>query len=160
MGYGDKLMAIGDAWDQHQRDPQKRKVMIGDGDSLDLTDTDLTWGLDHFLATPETFDPQNQTWVLSWPGRRPYIDYALMRETLAQQGMIIEKTAKLVQRLGRYIWKPDYRAKPAPGGAHPRSRRPPSLARARAVRGPGAVRQDAGAAVQAVAGGSFAPPVG
>jgi ADP-heptose:LPS heptosyltransferase len=114
MGYGDKLMAIGDAWAQHQSDPLKRKVAIGDGTRLDTTDVDLTWGLDHFLATPETFDPENQTWALSWPGRRPYIDYALMRETLAQQGMIIEKTAKLVQRLGRYIWKPDYRASPAP----------------------------------------------
>jgi hypothetical protein len=114
MGLGDKLMAIGDAWDQHQSDPHGRRVMIGNGLRLDLKDSDLAWGLDHFLATPETFDPDQQTWVVSYPGCRPYIDYDAMGLALVARGTPSAKRRKYVSMLGRYIFRTDYRAKPAP----------------------------------------------
>lgn len=115
MGYGDKLMAIGDAWAMHQRDPMKRKVAIGDGRNVDKTDLNLTWGLDHFLATQEevnTGAPVN--WVVSYPGHRPYINYGAIRAELVRQGHRILKPRKMVGKLGHYIFDLSYRPTPAP----------------------------------------------
>ncbi|AXQ68677.1 hypothetical protein HOU00_gp448 [Caulobacter phage CcrPW] len=115
MGYGDKLMAIGDAWAMHQRDPMKRKVAIGDGRNIDKTDLNLTWGLEHFLATQEEVDagyPIN--WVISYPGNRPYIDYGAVRSALVNQGIRLIKPRKMIGKLGRYIFDLSYRPRPAP----------------------------------------------
>ncbi len=111
MGYGDKLMAIGDAWAQYQADPEKRKVAIGNGESLDATDMDLCWGLDFLANEADLKNGEPHTWVISAPSMRPYIDYEAMRAQLADPDV---KQKKLVGNLGRYIWKDDYRAKPAP----------------------------------------------
>jgi hypothetical protein len=117
MGLGDKLMAIGDAWVQYQRDDRKRKVAIGDmnGRRIDTTDQDLTWGLDHFLARQEEVDAHiDVTWINSYPGNRPYIDYTAIHAALRQQGKRITKPGKAISRLGRYIFNEDYRPNPAP----------------------------------------------
>jgi ADP-heptose:LPS heptosyltransferase len=114
MGYGDRLMAIGDAWDLYQRDPQGRKVAIGDGALLATDAIELGWRLDFFLANQQEADAGDVQWVHSYPSHRPYIDYPEMRRQLELQGQFIEKHRKLVSRLGRYIWRDDYRAKPAP----------------------------------------------
>lgn len=112
MGYGDKLMAIGDAWSQHQRDPQRRRVAIGDGVNLDPQFPELAEGLD-FLARDVAVWREDVTWVISYRGKRPYIDYAAMQRELASRGMMV-KRSKAVSSLGRYIWRDDYRASPAP----------------------------------------------
>lgn len=115
MGIGDKLMAIGDAWNVHQRDPKGRKVAIGNGVSLDPTDMDLCYGLSDFLVTPQTFEgPDQHPWVISYPGCRPYIDYPTMRELLVRKGYRILKRRKYASRLGRYVWDLSYRPTPAP----------------------------------------------
>jgi hypothetical protein len=115
MGYGDKLMAIGDAWALHQADPERRKVAIGNGVILDPLDLDLCWGLDHFLMSPQTFEPEHPLWVYSYRGRRPYIDYEAMNAELDRAGYPPERRRYgLARKLGRYIYNLDYRAKPAP----------------------------------------------
>jgi ADP-heptose:LPS heptosyltransferase len=114
MGYGDKLMAIGDAWVAHQADPQKRKVAIGDGAVLAHDSLDLLWGLEDFLATQEEANAGDVLWVHSYPGCRPYIDYKAMQRACASRGMYITKPRKLVSRLGRYLYNLDYRSHPAP----------------------------------------------
>jgi len=115
MGYGDKLMAIGDAWALHQADPQKRRVAIGNGHTIDPTDIDLCWGLDDFLVPPEVdLSTEDCLWVHSTPGNRPYLDYAAMREKARRMGYTLQKTSKVVQKIGHYIFVPDYRATPAP----------------------------------------------
>jgi ADP-heptose:LPS heptosyltransferase len=114
VGVGDKLMAIGDAWTAFQLDPS-RKVGIGDGGAIDMIDYDLCWGLDHFLATPADIGANPLQWVISTPGNRPYIDYDAMRKELFDRdGDRISKRRKLVSRLGHYIHRANYRAKPAP----------------------------------------------
>ncbi len=116
MGYGDNLMAIGDAYSIWMRQPveTKRKVAVGNGSWL--TDLgDLTYGLDEFLISNQQEGLLPGTpWVISKPGMRPYIDYAAMRTALRRQGIIIEKQSKLSSRLGRYIWNLGYKATPAP----------------------------------------------
>jgi ADP-heptose:LPS heptosyltransferase len=114
MGYGDKLMAIGDAWVLHQADPFKRKVAIGDGRTLAGDNLDLVWGLDHFLATQEEADGNDVEWVYSYPGHRPYIDYEAMKHACAVRGIYVNKPKKLVSRLGRYLYNLNYHAEPAP----------------------------------------------
>lgn len=115
MGYGDSLMAIGDAWAMHSRDPKKRKVAIGNGSVVDKTDMDLRWGLHNFLASPEEVAAGlDVTWVHSYPGMRPYINYAAMRTALVAKGVRIIKARKLVSRLGHYIYDLSYRPTPAP----------------------------------------------
>lgn len=112
MGYGDKLMAVGDAWALHQRDPLHRRVAIGNGVNLDKDSPELTEGLD-FLAPESALWGEDITWVISYRGKRPYIDYAAMQRELAAKGLLI-KRSQAVAQLGRYIWKPDYRPTPAP----------------------------------------------
>jgi hypothetical protein len=112
MGYGDKLMAIGDAWAQHQRDPQRRRVAIGDGVNLDPQFPELSEGLD-FLAPEASVWREDLTWVISYRGKRPYIDYVAMQQELAARGQFV-KRSKAVGALGRYIWREGYHATPAP----------------------------------------------
>lgn len=134
MGYGDRLMSIGDAWAMHRRDPLKRKVAIGDGQKIDKTDMDLTWGLDHFLATQEEVDAGYPvTWVYSYPGNRPYIDYGAIRQALVRQGSRIIKPRKMVGKLGRFIFDSSYRPTPAPIVLKPEER---EIAEAWAAKGP------------------------
>lgn len=45
MGYGDELMALGDAWRVHQADPRRRRVAIGDGKRLWCDHPELRRGL-------------------------------------------------------------------------------------------------------------------
>lgn len=112
MGYGDKLMAIGDAWAQHQSDPLRRRVAIGNGVSITPEFPELEEGLT-FLATPESLWNEDVTWIVSYRGKRPYIDYAAIQHQLAARGSYI-KRSKAVQHLGRYLWRDGYHAKPAP----------------------------------------------
>lgn len=114
MGYGDKLMAIGDAWAQYQADPLHRKVAIGTGEVIDQSNLDLTWGLTDFLATPEDVLSCDVSWVISYPGCRPYIDYRAIERACHARGIYLHKKKKMVAKLGRYIWRDDYQPKPAP----------------------------------------------
>ena len=116
MGYGDNLMAIGDAYSMWMGQPEDRKRKVAIGNGAWLTDLgDLTYGLDDFLILnqQEALKP-GTPWVISKPGMRPYIDYAAMRVALRRQGIIIEKQNKLVSRLGRYMWNHGYKPTPAP----------------------------------------------
>ena len=120
MGYGDYLMALGDASRQHHADPGKRPVAIGDGRTVEDPYPDLRFGLD-FIATPElAASGAPVSWIVSCHGARPYHDYAAMREQLRRQRPWqhrlrgFGKASKLVQRLGHYCYRDDYRATPAP----------------------------------------------
>lgn len=113
MGYGDKLMAIGDAWVQHQQDPLKRRVMIGNGVTPDTQFPELGVGLDHFLAPTDALLTEDVTWIHSYPGHRPYIDYATMRARLGLRGARL-KPSRLLGYLGHYIYNLNYRPNPAP----------------------------------------------
>ena len=78
MPYGDHLMAIGAASLQHRLDAQRRLVAIGDGRRVDPEFPELRYGLD-FLATQAMVDAGDPvTWVISYPGHRPYHDHAAM----------------------------------------------------------------------------------
>lgn len=111
MGFGDKLMGIGDAWTLHQR--IGKRVAIGDGRRVDSCT--LHHGLSHFLVSQGEADfGADIAWVTSFPGHRPYIDYGAIRSALNARGEVILKHKKMVARLGHYIWKADYRATPAP----------------------------------------------
>lgn len=111
MGFGDSLMAIGDAWVK-SRGNDGRKVAIGDG--TNLTDVgDLAYGLD-FLANQTDVETGDVDWVYSSTGERPYIDYTAMRNAARMRGIVTAKNRKLVGILGRYIWNDNYRANPAP----------------------------------------------
>lgn len=121
MGYGDKLMAIGDAWAQYRADPKRRRVAIGDGQSIDAADRDLTWGLDRFLTNDAALaGGEDVSWVHSYAGHRPYVDYDELRRQAGARGLVIQKSSKLVARLGHYVWKGDYRPTPAPIRLTPR----------------------------------------
>jgi len=111
VGYGDKLMALGDAealsW-------SGKRVAIGDGTRVDWCS--LSEGLP-FLATQQTVDDgwEELEWVHSYPSNRPYIDYDAMRKALEYNCIMPPRKPKhLVKLLGRYIWKTDYRPRPAP----------------------------------------------
>lgn len=111
MGYGDTLMAIGEAEALFHADPERR-VAIGDGEQVEWTS--LSWGLP-FLATQDYVDSGSPVqWVISHASNRPYIDYEAMRKALAANRVIPPRKRKhLVRLLGRYIWKDGYRAIPA-----------------------------------------------
>ncbi len=120
MGYGDELMAIGDAWRVHQRDPRRRRVAIGDGRRLRCDHPELRAGLS-FIATAEDLAADaDLPWVISYRGVRPYHDHAAMRRLLRQQEPLLSRlpgaarSGKLVERLGRYVFRLDYRPTPAP----------------------------------------------
>lgn len=112
MGYGDKLMAIGEAWALHQADPERRLVAIGNGEKVD--ECALFEGLSFLARQHHVETSADVIWHDSYPSNRPYIDYAAMRTELfrlGRNGAIKQK--KLVANLGRYIFKP-YTPKPAP----------------------------------------------
>lgn len=114
MSYGDRLMAIGDAWALHQADPQKRRVAIGDGQRLDESQPDLSWGLD-FLATAEDLQlGLDLPWVYSYPHHRPYIDYAAMRTALGWRWHLKHLGLGPTRLLRHYIYNLAYRPTPAP----------------------------------------------
>lgn len=110
MGYGDRLMAIGDAAAIHAE--HGGKVAIGDGVRAEWCT--LCEGLD-FVAKPEEVTPDTR-WVISANSMRPYIDYPRMRAELDHLGHDGARfpQKKLVGLLGRYLFRSDYRAKPAP----------------------------------------------
>lgn len=112
MGYGDKLMALGDAEAMYLANPSL-PVAIGNGKDVDWCE--LSHGLP-FLATQEQVDAGNPVqWVYSFPSNRPYIDYDAMRKELEYNCIMPPRKPKhLVKLLGRYIWKSDYRPRPAP----------------------------------------------
>lgn len=120
MGYGDYLMALGDAENMHSQDPRRSPVAIGDGRRVEDLYPDLRFGL-NFIATQAVVDsgaPVN--WVISFHGVRPYHDYEAMRELWEHQHpwrrRLLGSTvpSKLVRRLGHYLYNHDYRATPAP----------------------------------------------
>jgi len=114
MSYGDRLMALGDAWALYQADPMKRRIAIGDGVKLDESQPDLSWGLD-FLATPaDLASSEPLQWVHSYPHHRPYIDYAAMRAALGWRWHLKHLGFGPTRLLGRYLFNLDYRATPAP----------------------------------------------
>jgi ADP-heptose:LPS heptosyltransferase len=119
MGYGDVLMAIGDAWSLHRRDVLKRPVAIGDGKRVHLEYAELRWGLD-FLATPESvLAGESVSWVISHRGVRPYHDYNAMRAELRSKKRLrsmlgLFKTQDLIGQLGHFVFDLSYRPAPAP----------------------------------------------
>lgn len=114
MSYGDRLMAIGDAWKQYSADQQKRKVAIGDGKVIDQSHADLLWGLD-FLAEPKDLIAGEQvSWVLSYPHHRPYIDYSTMKRQLGFKRHLQFFGFGLTRLLGHYCYDLGYRPTPAP----------------------------------------------
>lgn len=120
MGYGDHLMAIGAASRQHLEDPQRRLVAIGDGCRVESDYSDLEHGLS-FLANQRTVDAGAPvTWIISYKAFRPYHDHAAME---AQWSLAHPARRRLfgrpdprtlVDRLGYYVFNPQYRAEPAP----------------------------------------------
>jgi len=114
MSYGDRLMALGDAWRQYQADPEKRRVAIGNGRSLDASHPDLSWGLD-FLADEQHLQRgEPVSWVYSYPHHRPYIDYAAMRKALGWRWHLRHIGLGPTRLLGHYIYQLGYRPSPAP----------------------------------------------
>lgn len=116
MGYGDKLMAIGDAWKLSRLDPQHRLVAVGNGRRLDPDYPELNWGLD-FLATANDLDHGTEVcWVISYGGHRPYHDYRAIRQTLYRRKpwSRLPGFRKNADALGHYIFNLDYRPTPAP----------------------------------------------
>lgn len=112
MGYGDRLMAIGDAKAQYLSDPLRRPVAIGDGKNVDWSE--LSDGVP-FLADQSLVDSGFPvSWVISHTGNRPYIDYAAMEAKVARirTGPPILRR-RLLAALGHYIFRKDYHAKPA-----------------------------------------------
>jgi hypothetical protein len=121
MGYGDELMAIGDAWRVHQADPRRRRVAIGDGRRLRCDHPELRRGLDTFIASPEDLEARpDLPWVISYRGVRPYHDHDGMRAVLRQLEPLRSRLpgasapGRIVGRLGRYMFRMDYRPTPAP----------------------------------------------
>lgn len=111
MGFGDKLLAVGDAYDLYQTDNRHRKVAIGNGARIDWCP--LSEGL-HFLATQTQVDAGKEVhWVISYPSHRPYIRYDEMRKAANAMGMRDLKQRHLSSALGHYIWNYNYKAKPA-----------------------------------------------
>lgn len=120
MGYGDYLMALGDASQLHARDLRRRPVAIGDGRQVEDLYPELRLSLD-YIATQVMVDrgtPVN--WLISYRGIRPYHDYEAMRQRWETQHpwrrRLLGPTAAstLVRRLGYYVFALDYRATPAP----------------------------------------------
>jgi len=107
-------MAIGDAWKMHQADPLRRKVAIGDGHTVALDALELAYGLEHFIANQDEAAEGDVNWVHSYSGNRPYIDYEAMEAECRLRGIVVAKRRKMLMRLGRYIWRKDYRPTPAP----------------------------------------------
>lgn len=118
MGYGDELMAIGDAWRLHQADPQCRRVAIGDGHRRRIDFPELLHGLD-FIADEAEAASGRVPWVISYRAIRPYHDHAEMRRLYRQRHPLRARLRppadrQLVDRLGCYRFRLDYRATPAP----------------------------------------------
>ncbi len=114
MSYGDRLMALGDAWKRYQADPLRRKVAIGDGRQIDGAQADLLWGLD-FLATQADLEAGVPvSWVHSYPHHRPYIDYAAMLRELGWRRHLRHFGFGLTRLLGHYRYDLSYRPTPAP----------------------------------------------
>lgn len=112
MGYGDALMALGDAQDLYRRDPSL-KVAIGDPAHRNVVWDGLFDGA-YGLATQAEVDAGKPVqWVTSYSGGRPYIDYPAMAAYLANAGIQNVAQRKLPGMCGFYIWRDDYRAKPA-----------------------------------------------
>lgn len=111
MGYGDRLMAIGDAKFAHENDnPKGLLIAIGDGENCDYDA--LAEGLP-FLATPEQVARGVPVkWLINHGSNRPYINYEEMAKRLAEAGFAGLKRKHLVGMLGFYIWNHDYKAKP------------------------------------------------
>lgn len=118
MGYGDKLMAIGRAWQLHRSDPHLRRIAIGDGKRIDPTHQDLTWGLD-FLASQRDLDDGDEVdWVISHGHHHGYHDHQAMRAAVRRSWWLryfgFLKSGSDLGKLGHYIYNFDYRASPAP----------------------------------------------
>lgn len=114
MSYGDRLMALGDAWALFQKDPQKRRVAIGDGVKLDESQPDLSYGLDFLATAADLARGEPVQWVYSYPHHRPYIDYAAMRAALGWRWHLKHLGLGPTRLLGRYLFDLDYRPTPAP----------------------------------------------
>lgn len=116
MSLGDKLMAIGDAWQQHLDDARRRPVAIGDGLSIDPTHIDLCAGLD-FLATPAQLAAGIEvTWLHAYRRRHPHIDYAAMEraQRRLRPWLRLFPTRYQGGQCPFWIFNLAYRAKPAP----------------------------------------------
>lgn len=114
MSYGDRLMALGDAWALHHSDPQKRRVAIGDGRRVDESQSDLSWGLNFLASAADVARGEAVQWVHSYPHHRPYIDYAAMRAALGWRWYLKHIGFGPTRLLGRYLFNLGYRATPAP----------------------------------------------
>jgi ADP-heptose:LPS heptosyltransferase len=114
MSYGDRLMALGDAWALHLSDPRKRRVAIGDGRRVDESQPDLSWGLDFLASNADVARGEDVAWVYSHLHHRPYIDYAGIRAELGWRWYLKYLGLKPTRLLGRYLYDLSYRAKPAP----------------------------------------------
>lgn len=114
MSYGDRLMALGDAWALHQADPLKRRVAIGDGRRVDESQPDLSWGLEFLASAGDVAGGEAVQWVYSYPHHRPYIDYRAMRAALGWRWHLRHLGFGPTRLLGRYLFNLDYRPTPAP----------------------------------------------
>lgn len=112
MGYGDSLMALGDAQDLYRRDPSL-KVAVGEPESRTVVWDSLFDGVPELATQAEVDAGAPVQWVTSAPGNRPYIDYEAMAAYLADAGIQNVKRRKLPGMCGFYRWREDYRAKPA-----------------------------------------------
>lgn len=116
MSYGDKLMAIGDAWQQHLGDDRRRPVAIGDGRVIDPTHIDLCAGLD-FLATPTQLAAGVEvTWLHAYRRNHPHIDYEAMERAQRRRRPWLRLFPSRYKggQCPFWVFDTTYRAKPAP----------------------------------------------
>ncbi len=120
MGYGDYLMALGDASRLHADDPSQGPIAIGDGQSIDDPYPELRWGLDFVASQNDVASAIARRWVISHRGNRPYHDYQAMRRLWEARHPWRHRllppvaSAKLVRHLGHYLFNSGYRPTPAP----------------------------------------------
>lgn len=118
MGYGDSLMAVGEARRMQVADPQARKVAIGDG-------VRVKWDAEVFRGNPRLASQEDVRragvpgsgpgiqWLIEGSGHRPYIDYeatlALGRAALGGKAADWKRT---LNASPRWVWKDRGPARP------------------------------------------------
>lgn len=113
MGFGDSLMALGDAQALHEADRTLR-IAIGNPETEQVAWSPLYEGVPFLLRQHELHPGRATAWVKSYPSCRPYIDYQAMEDYWRGSGYEGQiKQRKLSSAIGHYVWRKDYRAKPA-----------------------------------------------
>ncbi len=106
MGYGDDLMASGEARELYGR--VGKRIAIGDGRRI-------CWSpvFDNNPIIVRPSEPRGAVaWLDNYPGHRPYIDYAATHAIGLKYGGAAKSRRKAIAAAGRWVFKP---YKPVPG---------------------------------------------